>query len=63
MSDLTLRNTILDELDFQPDIDAAQIGVSVDKGVVTLSGHVKSYAQKVSAERAVKAIRRRTCGG
>jgi osmotically-inducible protein OsmY len=57
MSDLTLRNTILDELDFQPDIDAAQIGVSVDKGVVTLSGHVKSYAQKVSAERAVKAIK------
>lgn len=57
MSDITLRNTILDELDFQPDIDAAHIGVSVENGIVTLSGHVKSYAQKISAERAVKAIR------
>ncbi|PMZ93086.1 MULTISPECIES: BON domain-containing protein [unclassified Pseudomonas] len=57
MSDLSLRKTILEELEFQPDIDAAHIGVSVDNGVVTLSGHVKSYAQKVSAERAVKAIK------
>lgn len=57
MSDITLRNTILDELDFQPDIDAAHIGVSVENGIVTLSGHVKSYAQKISAERAVKAIK------
>ncbi len=57
MSDITLRNTILDELDFQPNIDAAHIGVSVENGIVTLSGHVKSYAQKISAERAVKAIK------
>ncbi|WP_409318275.1 BON domain-containing protein [Pseudomonas sp. KCJK9016] len=57
MNDIILRNTILDELDFQPNIDAAHIGVSVDNGIVTLSGHVKSYAQKVSAERAVKAIK------
>lgn len=57
MNDTILRNTILDELDFQPDVDAAHIGVSVDNGIVTLSGHVKSYAQKVSAERAVKAIK------
>ncbi|WP_137808098.1 BON domain-containing protein [Pseudomonas sp. G(2018)] len=57
MSDLNLRKTILEELEFQPDIDAAHIGVSVENGVVTLSGHVKNYAQKISAERAVKAIK------
>lgn len=57
MNDLSLRNTILNELDFQPDIDAAHIGVGVDNGVVTLSGYVNSYAQKMSAERAVKAIK------
>jgi len=57
MNDLSLRNTILDELDFQPDIDAAHIGVSVDNGVVTLSGYVKSCAQKISAERAVKTVK------
>ncbi|MDZ5436375.1 BON domain-containing protein [Pseudomonas fluorescens] len=57
MSDLNLRKTILEELEFQPDVDAAHIGVSVENGVVTLSGHVKNYAQKISAERAVKAIK------
>lgn len=53
MSDLSLRKIIVEELEFKPDIDAASIGVAVDNGVVTLSGHVNSYAQKVSAERAV----------
>jgi len=57
MSDLSLRNTIMEELEFHPEIDAANIGVAVDNGVVTLSGHVKSYAQKVSAEQTVKSIR------
>lgn len=56
MSDLSLRKTILEELEFKPEIDSASIGVAVDNGVVTLSGHVSSYAQKVSAERAVKGI-------
>lgn len=57
MSDLDLRKAILEELEFQPDINAANIGVSVDNGVVTLSGHVNSLAQKVSAERAIKSIK------
>lgn len=57
MNDLSLRKTILEELEFQPDIDAANIGVAVDNGVVTLTGHVTNYAQKVSAERAVKAVK------
>ena len=46
MNDLSLRKTILEELEFQPDIDAANIGVAVDNGVVTLTGHVTNYAQK-----------------
>ncbi|WP_367253439.1 BON domain-containing protein [Pseudomonas sp. stari2] len=57
MNDLSLRKCILEELEFQPEIDAANIGVSVEDGVVTLTGHVKSYAQKVSAERAVKRVK------
>lgn len=57
MSDLSLRKTILEELEFQPEIDAANIGVTVDNGVVPLCGHVSSYAQKISAERAVKSIK------
>lgn len=57
MNDLSLRNAILDELQFQPGIDAASIGVAVDNGVVTLSGHVRSYSQKIDAERAVKSLK------
>lgn len=57
MKDLNLRKLIFEELEFQPDINAANIGVTVANGVVTLSGHVSSYAQKISAERTVKAIK------
>ena len=57
MSDLSLRKTILETLEFQPEIDAANIGVAVENGVVTLSGHVKSYAEKISAEQAAKSVK------
>jgi osmotically-inducible protein OsmY len=38
---------VLDELDFEPSVDAAHIGVAVENGIVTLSGHVASYAEKM----------------
>ena len=57
MSDLTLRQTVLDELDFEPSVDAAHIGVAVKGGVVTLSGHVRSYAEKLAAEQAVRRVK------
>jgi osmotically-inducible protein OsmY len=57
MSDLQLRQDILDELEFEPRIDAANIGVAVEEGVVTLTGHVSSYAQKVAAEAAARRVK------
>ncbi|RWM02544.1 MAG: BON domain-containing protein [Mesorhizobium sp.] len=57
MSDSTLRQDIIDELDFEPSIDAADIGVAVDNGVVTLSGHVPTYAQKVKVEEVVRSVK------
>jgi len=57
MSDLELRRMILDELEFQPNIDAAAIGVAIENGVVSLTGHVRTYAQKFAAERAVKSVK------
>jgi osmotically-inducible protein OsmY len=57
MSDLSLQKTILDELEWEPSIDAAHVGVSVDKGIVTLSGHLGSYAEKLAAERAVRRVK------
>lgn len=42
----------MDELKWQPSIKSSQIGVSVQDGIVTLSGMVDSYAEKRDAERA-----------
>ncbi len=57
MTDKDLRRDVLDELDFDPSLDAGDIGVAVSQGVVTLTGHVGSYAEKVEAERAVLRVR------
>ncbi|MEY3960296.1 MAG: hypothetical protein RIR14_950 [Pseudomonadota bacterium] len=57
MTDMKLKQTILDALEFDPSIDAASIGVSVDNGVVTLSGHVPTYFEKMKAEDIAIAIR------
>ena len=48
MTDTRLLLDIIDELDFEPSIDAADMGVSVDQGVVTLTGHVRSYCEKLT---------------
>jgi len=52
-SNKDLRTRVLDELDWEPSIDSADIGIAVKNGVVTLSGHVPTYAQKRTAERAM----------
>ena len=57
MTDHQLRQDVLDELDFEPSVKAENIGVSVHSGVVTLSGFVSSYGEKLAAERAVRRIR------
>jgi osmotically-inducible protein OsmY len=57
VSDRELRKDVLDELEFEPSIDASKIGVAVRDGVVTLSGHVTSYGQKVAAERATRRVK------
>src|SRR5579875_1570018 len=57
MSDLQLRQDVLDELEFEPSVNAAHIGVAVDRGIVTLSGHVGSYAEKLAAEKAVRRVK------
>jgi osmotically-inducible protein OsmY len=57
MSDLQLRQDVIDELEFEPSVNAAHIGVVANKGVVTLSGFVTSYAEKAAAERATRRVR------
>lgn len=60
MDDKSLRNAILEELDWDPSFDSADVGVQVADGVVTLTGHVGSYAEKIAVEKAcgrVKGVR------
>ena len=57
MSDSSIRQDVLDELEFEPSIDANDIGVMVENGIVTLTGHVPTYSQKLAAERAVARIK------
>ena len=57
ISDLQLRQDVLDELEFEPSINAAHIGVTANRGVVTLSGFVTSYAEKAAAERAARRVK------
>ena len=51
--DLELRADIEAELEFEPSLTAAGIGVAVKDGVATLTGNVPSYYEKLVAERAV----------
>jgi osmotically-inducible protein OsmY len=56
-SDRQLRQDVLDELEFEPSFDAAHVGVAVEDGVVTLTGHVSSYGAKLAAEQAVRRVK------
>ncbi len=55
-SDLALRNDVEAELQWEPAVHAEHVGVTVKDGVVTLTGHVDSYAEKFGAERAAKRV-------
>jgi osmotically-inducible protein OsmY len=56
MSDATLRNNVIEELGWRPNIRSEHIGVTAENGVVTLSGHVPTYSEKYSAEQAAKGV-------
>ena len=55
-TDKQLRDEVEEELDFDPLINSAQIGVEVTDRVVTLSGHPSSYAEKIAAEKAAQRV-------
>lgn len=55
--DAKIRDDVIEELDFEPQVDAAAIGVAVKDGIVTLTGHVPHYMQKLSAEAAVRRVK------
>jgi osmotically-inducible protein OsmY len=56
-TDRKIQSDVQSELGWEPSIDEAKIGVAVDKGVVTLSGEVATFAEKYQAENAALRVR------
>jgi osmotically-inducible protein OsmY len=55
--DLEIQQDVINHLKWDPFINSANIGVTVKDGVVTLSGQVDSYAQKIEAEKTARKVR------
>lgn len=51
MTDREIQEHVHNAIDFDPSIDGANVGVTVDNGIVTLRGDIKSYTEKLAAER------------
>jgi osmotically-inducible protein OsmY len=55
-ADAQLKADVSAELDWEPSINASHVGVAVDNGVVTLTGHLDTFAEKFAVERAVQRV-------
>jgi osmotically-inducible protein OsmY len=55
-TDGQLQHDVMDELEWDPSVDHADIGVAVNDGVVTLSGYVSNYLEKMAAEKAARRV-------
>jgi osmotically-inducible protein OsmY len=55
-TDKQVQQDVIDELSWEPSVNAEHIGVEVTDGVVTLAGHVGSYTEKFNAERATQRV-------
>lgn len=57
VSDKTIQEEVMTEIDWDPEVETEDVGVAVEDGIVTLSGQVASYWSKKAAERAAKRVR------
>ena len=55
-SDIEIQKDVIEQLKWEPFLNAAQIGVAVKNGIVTLSGQVDAYSKKVLAEKTAKKV-------
>ena len=55
-TDAQLKADVTDELAWDPAINSTHVGVMVQDGVVTLAGHLDSFAEKHAVERAVRRV-------
>jgi len=55
--DITMKDAVMRQLEWDPEVDATAVGVSARNGAVTLTGYTGTYAGKLAAERAAKRVR------
>jgi osmotically-inducible protein OsmY len=55
-SDSEIERDVRDELQWDPDLNAEDIAISVKNGVVTLAGFTPSYTDRLEAEAAAKRV-------
>lgn len=55
-TDLEIQRDVMEEIKWTPDLNLSDIGVCCKNGVVTLSGRVANFSQKVNAEKAAKRV-------
>jgi len=56
-NDSHLQQAVLAELNWEPGVTAAHIGVAANDGIVTLTGHVENFAEKHAAEEAARRVK------
>src|SRR5512138_2945574 len=56
-ADVRVRDGVLRQLEWDPQVEASAVGVAAKDGAVTLTGYVDSYSGKLAAERAAKRVR------
>ena len=55
-NDVQIQQDVVEQLKLHPELKISEIGVCCKNGVVTLSGEVSTFAQKVIAERCAKKV-------
>jgi osmotically-inducible protein OsmY len=55
-TDNNLRESVLSQFEWEPEITSKEIGVTAHEGVVTLTGFVDSFPERLAAERAAKRV-------
>lgn len=55
-TDAELKRDLEEELAWDPEVKADAIGVAVQNGIVTISGHLETYPEKWAVERAVNRV-------
>jgi osmotically-inducible protein OsmY len=55
-TDMKVRDAVMRQLEWDPEVDASAVGVAAKNGTVTLTGFVDTYSDKLTAERAAKRV-------